>query len=119
MELWSSGVKKGGGGGQTLLRTSALSAALKLMHPQVGLKISESSLGSSRTPVGSALMDSKEVEGLGPGELLLLLLLLSSGAEDSVSCCRAQRDETEFTIVLISVPGPPLIAISAVGPATH
>lgn len=118
MELWSSGVKKGGGGAQTLLRTSAPSAALKLMHPQVGLKISKSSLGSSRTPVGSALMDSKEVEGLGAGELLLLLLL-SSGAEDSVSCCRAQREETEFTIVLISVPGPPLIAISAVGTATH
>lgn len=69
---------------QILLRISAPSAALKLRHSHVGLKIFDSSSGSCRTSVGFVLMDSKEVKGMGPDELLLLLLLLllSSRAED-------------------------------------
>lgn len=83
------------------------SSSSELMHSRVGSKISDSSLGSSRTPVGSALIGSKEVEGLSADELLvllvLLLLLLSSRAEDCsgrVSSVVGPRGGAELTTVL-------------------
>ena len=78
--------------------------------------------GCSKTPVGSAVMDAKEVEGLGPDELplLLLLLLLSNRAEDcSGRVSRAARPsgrELSSPLSLLLVPWPPLPGISAAGP---
>lgn len=66
-------------------------------------------------PVGSTLMGSKEVEGLGPDELLvllLLLLLLSSRAEDCSgrvsSAVGPSGSELSSPLSLLSVPEPPL-----------
>ena len=79
----------------------------------------DSSLGSYRTPVGSAVMDSKEVEGLGPDDLLLLL---SCGAEDRsgwvAGTARPSSGELSSPLSLLSVPWPPLPGVSAAGPVT-
>ena len=67
-------------------------------------------------------MDSKEVEGLGPDELLLLLLLLSNRAEDCSgrvsSAARPSGKELSSPLSLLLVPWPPLPGISAAGPDT-
>ena len=82
-----------------------------------------SSLGSSKTPVGSAVMDSMEVEGLGPDELLLLLLLLSNRAEDCSGwvsrAARPSGKELSSPLSLFLVPWPPIPGISAAGPDTR
>lgn len=63
------------------------------------------------------MMGSKEVEGLGPDELLLLLLLLlllSNRAEDCSgrvsSAVGPSGREPSSPLSLLSVPGPPLTA---------
>ena len=67
------------------------------------------------------MMGSKEVEGLGPDELLLLLLLLlSNRAEDcSGRVSRAARPsgrELSSPLSLLSVPWPPLTATTSPKP---
>lgn len=67
------------------------------------------------------MMGSKEVEGLGPDELLLLLLLLlSNRAEDcSGRVSRAARPsgrELSSPLSLLSVPWPPLAATTSPKP---
>ena len=69
------------------------------------------------------MMGSKEVEGLGPDELLLLLLLLllSNRAEDCSgrvsSAVRPSGRELSSPPSLLSVPGPALTATTSPKPS--